>query len=305
MAGLTLSDTSNLSDMSAIVIASAIANVEPAGPAASLVHRVEIGKGQKQVNLPIWGRMSASALTEGVDMVSPTQVSVTVRNLTATEHGILSFVSNRLIRQNNENVLSTVGLMQGNAVGRLRESDVTGLFDGFSKSIPGAGNVLTNRILAGIVSYLRTDNDTSFGPAPSRPQFVLHPEQIRQLVEESTGMQALAGGSASSSAGAPAQYIPAGMSEDIIREYYRGSERRFGASIWESGVISRDGSDDAKGAAFAELALSLAMAQEVEANDDEDISLRGVEIATVAEWGELENVDAWGVEVYSDAVAIS
>ena len=62
--GLTLSDTSSLDDMSAIVIASAIANVEPAGPAAALVHQVPIPQGAKQVNLPFWGRQAATALTE-------------------------------------------------------------------------------------------------------------------------------------------------------------------------------------------------------------------------------------------------
>ena len=80
----TISTTSNLSDMSAIVIADSIQNVEPAGPTNQLVNRFDIPQGSKQINLPIWGRMTASALTEGQDLQTAKQLAVTVRNLTAT-----------------------------------------------------------------------------------------------------------------------------------------------------------------------------------------------------------------------------
>ena len=64
--GLTLSGSSSLSSMAATVIADAIANVEPAGPTASLVSRYDLAKGEKQRNIPLWGRLTAAALTEGV-----------------------------------------------------------------------------------------------------------------------------------------------------------------------------------------------------------------------------------------------
>ena len=298
--GLTLSGSSNLSDMSAIVIADAIANVEPAGPTSGLVTRYDVKQGQKQINLPLWGRLTASALTEGVTINNPQQLAVTVRNLTATEHGILTFVSDVLIQENNESILSEVGMMQGLAIGRLRESDLVTLFDSVTGlSVPGAGNDMTFRHLAGYVAYLRTDNNSSFGPAPGRPAAVLHPEQIRRLVEDESGMQA--GGSA----GAPPEYLTAGMSADVIRNYYRGQEKRFGVTIWESGVISRDGSGDSKGAVFVPQAFALAVALEVQAKDDEDIRSRGTDIVTVMRWGESEVVDDWAVEAYSASDVIS
>ncbi len=82
--------------MSKIIVAEAIDNVEPSAPMADLVSRYPIESGAKQVNVPIWGRQSAVALTEGVDISAPQQVTATVVNLTASEHGILSFVSDRL-----------------------------------------------------------------------------------------------------------------------------------------------------------------------------------------------------------------
>jgi len=299
--GLTLSSSSSLSSMSLTVVTDAIANVEPAGPTAGLVTRYDLAKGQTQKNIPLWGRLTASALSEGVEINAAQQLSVTVRNVTASEHGILTFVSKVLQRENSEDVLSEVGMMQGLALGRLRESDLVTLFDSVSGlSIPGAGQNLGFVHLAGAVAYMQTDsNNTAFGAAPGgQVNAVLHPEQIRRLVEDDSGIQA---GGSTMAAGAR----PQGPSEDVIKNYWRGQEQRFGIQIWSSGVISRDGSGDAKGAIFAPQAFALCMAQEIEADDDKDIRSRGTDIVTVGVWGETEIVDNWAVEAFSTAAPIS
>ena len=228
--GLTISSSSSLSDMSAIAIASAIANVEPAGPSAQLVSRYDLEKGQKQVNIPLWSRLTAAALTEGVMINAPQQVAVTVKNLTASEHGLLTFLSDRLTRQNNENIVSEVGQFQGLGVGRLREQDVIALYDAVTGlSIPGAGNAGNFRHVAGAVAYLKTDNSTATqGPAPGKVNGIFHPEQIRRFVQEATSVQA--GGRV----GMAAQPIPAGMTADIVENYFRGNESLFNTLIWES-----------------------------------------------------------------------
>jgi len=286
--------------MSLTVVTDAIANIEPAGPTAGLVTRYDLAQGQTQKNIPLWGRLTAAALTEGVEINAAQQVSVTVRNVTASEHGVLTFVSRVLERENSEDVLSEVGMMQGLALGRLRESDLVTLFDSVTGlSIPGAGAALTFQDLAGAVAYMQTDNNSSFGPAPGgQINAVLHPEQIRRLVEEDSGIGA---GGTSMATGAR----PAGPSEDVIKNYWRGQEQRFGVQIWSSGVISRDGSGDAKGAIFVPQAFALCMAQEIEADDQKDIRSRGTDIVTVGTWGETEIVDEWAVEVHSAADVIS
>jgi|TARA_A100001515_G_scaffold113510_1_gene94751 hypothetical protein len=283
--------------MSKTVIASAISNIEPAGPTNQLVSRYDIPQGAKQVNIPIWGRNDAHALTEGVDISTPQQLSVTVTSITASEHGIMTFVSDRLSRQNNEDILAHVGEVQGGALGRLLEDDLITLFDGFSNSIGSAGSNLTYRDIAGAVSFLKTDNNSSFGMAPGQPNAVMHPEQIRRFVQEVTGIQA--GGS-----GMAAQPIPEGITADVIQNYFRGNERAFGVPIFQSGVLSRDSEGDAKGAVFVPGALALAMAHEMEAEEERDASLRGTEMVMVGEWGEAEVADPWGVEMLGAADAL-
>ena len=288
--GLNLSSTSSLGDMSAIVIASAIANVEPAGPAAALVHQVPIPQGAKQVNLPFWGRQTATALTEGIAIPEPQQSNVTVKNLTATEHGILTFVSDRLQRQNNENVLAQVGVMQGNAVGRLRDKDVIALYAGVGTTIGAAGADNDLSDIAGAIAYLQTDNDANFGPAPGTPNVVLHPEQLRRLATATVPLN--------SSGAVGSTLPPGGISEDIIKSYWRGNDPIMGCPIYVDGNINRPAATgDVIGCAFVDMAFSLAQATEIDSNDDDDIRLRGTEIVTVAEWGELENVDTWAVSL--------
>jgi len=296
--GLTLSSSSSLSDMSKIIIANAIANIEPAGPTNQLVARYDIPKGAKQVNVPIWGRNDAAALSEGVDISAPQQLSVSVTSITASEHGILTFVSDKLTRQNNEDILSHVGEVQGGALGRLLEDDLIVLFDGFSNSIGSAGSFLTLYHVAGAVSYLKTDNDSSYGMAPGTPNGVFHPEQIRGFVQEMTGIQ---GGGTT---GMAAQPIPEGITAEVVQNYFRGNEQAFGVPIFQSGVLSRDGSGDTKGAIFVPQAIALAMAHEMEAENERDASLRGTEVVMVGEWGESEIADPWGVEMLGAADAI-
>ena len=296
--GLTLSSSSSLSDMSKIIIANAISNIEPAGPTNQLVARYDIPKGAKQVNVPVWGRNDAAALTEGVDISAPQQLSVSVTSITASEHGILTFVSDKLTRQNNEDILSHVGEVQGGALGRLLEDDLIVLFDGFSNSIGAAGSFLTLYHVAGAVSYLKTDNDSSYGMAPGTPNGVFHPEQIRGFVQEMTGIQ---GGGTT---GMAAQPIPEGITAEVVQNYFRGNEQAFGVPIFQSGVLSRDGSGDTKGAIFVPQAIALAMAHEMEAENERDASLRGTEVVMVGEWGESEIADPWGVEMLGAADAI-
>jgi len=284
--------------MSKIIIANAIANIEPAGPTNQLVARYDIPKGAKQVNVPIWGRNDAAALTEGVDISAPQQLSVSVTSITASEHGILTFVSDKLTRQNNEDILSHVGEVQGGALGRLLEDDLIVLFDGFSNSIGSAGSFLTLYHVAGAVSYLKTDNDSSYGMAPGTPNGVFHPEQIRGFVQEMTGIQ---GGGTT---GMAAQPIPEGITAEVVQNYFRGNEQAFGVPIFQSGVLSRDGSGDTKGAIFVPQAIALAMAHEMEAENERDASLRGTEVVMVGEWGESEIADPWGVEMLGAADAI-
>ena len=300
--GLTLRDSGNLENMSKIVVASAIANVEPAGPTNQLVSRYDIPAGNKSVTVPVWTRNDAAALTEGVDIAVPQQMDANTTSLTAGEHGILIFVSDRLKHQNNEDIMGHVGEVQGNALGRLLDQDLIGLFASFSKQIVNSGSSETQGTVSDIaasISYLRTNNDASYGPSYGELNGVFHPEQIRRFALEAAGI----GPAATAPAVTGGTTYQGGMSEEVFKNYYRGNFGIFGVNIFEDGNITATANNSAIAAIFQREAIALAMESEMTAEEERDASLRGTEIVMTGTWGQSILIDPWGVEFYSSIAA--
>jgi hypothetical protein len=284
-------------DVSKILLAEAIDNIEPAAPNKELVTNIEIPSGHYQVTVPIYGRVTAAAVTEGVDLApveGPKYANVVTQ--TASEHGVMTFVSDRLAHQNNDDVIAVVGEQHGRSLGRLLDQDIISVFGGLTNGLGSAGAILNLNSVAAAVSFLRSD-DSTYGPAPAPINASLHPEQIRRMITDAAGQA----NSLTTFGGNP---IPTGLSEDLVRNYMRGRDPLFGVPIIESPNITRDGSDDAEGAVFSVRAIHLAMEREVRAEEERDASLRGTEIVTTAVWGQGETVGAWAVKMLGDAKSL-
>jgi hypothetical protein len=289
--GLSISSTSNLSSGQKTFIASAREAFEPAAPDPDLVESQRIAAGFKQWDVLTMARLtSASALTEGVDLTSAQQLVANSLSITPSEHGIIATLSKRLIRrQGDQNVVSTAGRLCANSLRRRQALDVISLYDGFSKSVVGAGNALDITSFRGSVAYLLTDNSSSYGPAPVPLHAALHIEQISDVILDITDT-------------AP-RGTTTGLTDDMLQRWWKGSDRLYGVQVFHSGNITRDSSDDSKGALFAKEALVMVMANDAEVTEEDDNSLRAIEYGCFQEWGEGERADAHGVEVYSDAAA--
>ena len=289
--GLSISSTSNLSSGQKTFIASAREAFEPAAPDPDLLESQRIAAGFKQWDVLTMARLtSASALTEGVDLTSAQQLVANSLSITPSEHGIIATLSKRLIRrQGDQNVVSTAGRLCANSLRRRQALDVISLYDGFSKSVVGAGNALDITSFRGSVAYLLTDNSSSYGPAPVPLHAALHIEQISDVILDITDT-------------AP-RGTTTGLTDDMLQRWWKGSDRLYGVQVFHSGNITRDSSDDSKGALFAKEALVMVMANDAEVTEEDDNSLRAIEYGCFQEWGEGERADAHGVEVYSDTAA--
>ena len=291
--GLNISSTSNMSSGQKILVASAKEAFEPAAPDPDLITSERIPTGHKQWDVLTYARMSnANALSEGVDLSQSEQLVTNSLSITPSEHGIIATVSKRLIRrQGDSNVVSTTGTLLANSLRRKMATDVVTLYDGFSKSTPGASTALDVTHFRGAVAYLMTDNSSSYGPAPMPLRASLHIEQISDIILDITDSGTVTGSR------------PAGFGDDMLQRWWKGSDRLYGIQIFHSGIISRDSDDDSKGAIFADDALILVMANEAEVTEEDDNSLRAIEYGIFQEWGEAERVDVHGVEIYSDTAA--
>ena len=290
--GLSLSSTSNLTNGQRIVIASAKEAFEPAAPDPDLIENERIPTGSKQWDISTYARLTdAQALTEGVDLSSVQQLATNTLQLTPAEHGILVTLSNRLIRrQGDSSVVSVAGRQIGSSLRRRMAKDVIALYDGFSKSIVGAGSAMDITHFRGAAAYLLTDNNSSFGPAPMPLHAALHIEQISDIISDLSDPGTAAG-------------VRDGYSAELMQRWWRGSDRLYGIPIFHSGNIQRDSGDDAKGAIFASGALYMVVADDADVTEEDDNSLRAREYGIFQEWAEGERADPHGVEVFSDAAA--
>ena len=291
--GITLSSTSNLSSGQKIFIEQAMLANEPAAPNPDLVGSERIDAGVKQWDINTYARLeSAGALSEGVDLSEVQQLTTANLSITPSEHGIIVTLSNRLIRrQGDSSVVGVAGEQAGASLRRRMDIDVIALFDGFSKSVVGATNQLDITHFRGAIAYLLTDNDESYGPAPLPLNASLHIEQISDIILDISDAGTAAGGR------------PAGFGDELLQNWWKGRDRLYGIGIFHGGNITRDSSNDSKGAILATNALYLVIANDADVTEETDNSLRAVEYGAFQEWGEAERADPHGVEVYSDTLA--
>ena len=296
--GISVSSTSNLSNGQRIFIESAKEAFEPAAPDPDLIDGERIETGVKQWDVSTFSRLSqATALTEGVDLSDVQQLATNTLQLTPAEHGMIVTISNRLKRrQGDSSVVGVAGRQIGGSLRRRMANDVITLYANFSKATHSSGgSTLDITHFRGAVSYLLTDNDASYGPAPMPLQAALHIEQISDIIMDISDPNTVVAGSDGSATNR------IGLSAEMLQRWWRGSDRLYGIPIFHSGNISIDGDNDAKGAIFASEALYMVIANDADVTEEDDNSLRATEYGIFQEWAEGERADPHGVTVYTDA----
>ena len=295
--GLNISSTSNLPTGQKIMIASAMAAFEPQAPNPDLIRSIRMPEGNKQWDVETFARLAdAAALNEGVDLTVTQQLFTNTVTVTPDEKGIMGRASKRLVRrQGDSDIVGTLGTLLAESLRRLMDKNVITLYDGFSKSVVGAGNAIDITTFRGTIAYLRTDNDSEYGPAQFPLFGSLHIEGISDIIADLVDPGLVSGHESA----APRD----GLSAEMLKRWWRGSDRLHSIQVFESGNITRDTGDDAKGAIFSRTSLVQVMANNAETTREDDNSLRAVEYGIFQEWSEAEIADPHGAEVFHDAAA--
>ena len=270
--------TTALDDAQNIVIAQARYTMEHNAPCKNLIEQFRLGKGEKQMTVPKVGQMDASDLTDGVDMVSSEAIGMTTTDLTTGEVGLKVILTDKLVRQLNEDVFRIVGKQMGDALARKVDEDIIELFDGFSNSLGVDGASLLTKWAAGCVAYARAHK------FPSPISFVHHPNSIAYLAQQTAaiGMTYYAG-------------ILQGLSEQLLRNFWKLT--MGGVNFFEDGNISKtSGVDSGKGAIFSKSALCYIESKSPYVERERDASLRAYEVNYVSDYGVFELDDGYGAE---------
>ena len=271
--------SSTLDDLFANIIAQARFTAEEQSLMMGLVTQYNIAnEAGKTVQIPKYPAIAAADLTEGDDM-SSTTVSTSSVTVTVGEVGA-QVVLTDMAAFGAGNPAVELGTVLGNAIATKMDTDLIGLFTGFTASVGAAGQELTAVDLFKAAATLRAAKVTGNIVA------VIHPFQAYSIKSSLTSTFADPNGG--------------DVQNEAMRTGYVGTVA--GIDVYESANLTIDGSGDAVAAVFAPEALAIAVKRDFGIESERDASLRAFELNATAAYGVAELDDSFGVKLIGDAV---
>ena len=235
----------------------------------------------KILQVPVWSGISAELITDE-SAATAKDTNTTSASITLGEHVVYHQVTDMLRDSSYSDVFTQIGDQSGRAIAESMDKQVFSLFTSFSTEVgPGAGGEVTVDTLLKAAATLRSGKLT--GPFFA----VLHPRQAYNVKKQL--------------ANAGASTIPSlsAVGDSVLSGFYLGTVA--GIQIYESGLITVDGSDDAIGAVFARTAIGHAMRGSVEMNELYLPKERATDVVLKAVAGAAILQNSHGVKITGDA----
>ena len=273
--------SSTLSELYTNVIQEALFTFQETSVMRPLVTTYAINGQGKIVQVPVYAAIAAAAVAEGTDLTN-TAVDPTAVNITASEIGVMTTLTDLGRDSASRNVGADIGKLFGDGLAKKVDTDLAALFASFSSDIGTAGSELTPELLFKAQATLRSLNI----PAPYYAVF--HPKACFNLKKLLTN----AGYSTSSSA-------VSDVGNQAMRDGFIG--KVAGIEVYENANIAIDGSDDSVGAVFHPSSIGLAMKADLKIETQRDASIRGTEIVASMTIGQGIVKNNYGVKVTVDS----
>lgn len=248
----------------------------------------------KTVNVPKYGTLTTSALTEGVDMAQLQEITDTGLPITPAEFGAQVLLTDMMLMTVRDGFFEVAGRLLGESFDRQREQTLCDDFDNFSLVIGSGGTSLNvGHVMAGYASIKYNGPANSAAgrggePGPDPVGGFFTPATIHSLRKTMVG---------GIGAAANTQVPP-----DLGRTRYMDEFDVGGVHIKGTINLSKDSSDDVKGSILsAEAMIGVQLGAGPSAEKERDASLRGWEVNYVGRWGRAEFNDAWGREAVFDS----
>jgi hypothetical protein len=232
----------------------------------------------KVLQIPLYGTESiASDAGENTDLVN-TEVSTDVANITLTEAGIMTTLTDMARNHSVSNVVADLGKLFGEAIAKRHDQALTGLFSSFSASIGAAQDEIEVKDLFEAYATLKAN-------AVPGPYFgVFNPKAIYNVKKTLTNTFVNPN---------PANVVNQAMTEGFIG-------RIAGIDIFESSNVVEDSATAVTNAVFSRDALGLAVAQNINIETQRDASLRAEEIVASTRYGVQVLHNSYGVKILGD-----
>ena len=273
--------TGNLESASKIIVSTARYTEEHNAPALALLEPFTLPKGAKSVTVPKVAAMSMSDLVDGQDIVDEEDIGMTTVSLTAAEVGAKVIITDKLLREQVDNVFSMIGRQLGEGMARKKDTDVIALWPSLNGDtrLSADNQTFSTANVHAAIAYAKANK---FG---SQLYIVHHPNAVATLSKASatTADTAAAGG------------LTNGWSVDLLQNFYSGLRPINGVSIFEDGNIEKiSGQDSGYGVIADKTAMAYLSSVDTRTERERDASLRAWEFVMTADYGVFELDDTRG-----------
>jgi len=278
MASIQTSSSGNLGSIQRTVISQMRYTEEHNMPVVNLIEKFTLRKGEKQIDIPKAGQMTASDLVDGIDMTDSEDIDATVVTATTAEVGLKVIITDKLARQFNQDVFGVVGRQMGDAMARKKDTDAIALFSALNEGTAfGADNA--NLSYANASATIANAKANKFG----NPLFVVHhPNAIYNLSKDAAQV------------GTTGAQLPDAFAQAQVRSFYTGV-RINQVPFFEDGNIEKvSGTDSGIGVIAHKTALGHVSSQARRVERQRDASLRAVELVITEDYGMFEVDDTKG-----------
>jgi len=275
--------STSISELYTEIIQEAIFTFQETSVMRPLVTTYNITGQGKQVAVPIFPTVAASAVSEGSDLAN-TEVNPTEKTITASEVGVMTTLTDLARESSSRPIAQDIGRVFGEALAKKVDTDLAALFSSFATAndLGAAGTELTADLLLKAESTLRALN-------VPRPYYaVFHPKAVFNLKKTLTQAGYSGTATAISSTG-----------ENVFGSGFVGNI--FGIDVYENANLTISSAGDCVGGVFHPISLGLAMKMDFKIETQRDASLRATEIVGTMTYGQDVVKDNYGCQVTVDA----
>jgi len=271
--------TTSLNDLIAPIVQEAMFVASETSIMPGLVKQFTVpANAGKVLQIPLYPVSTiASDAGENSDL-SNTEISTGVANITLTEAGIMTTLTDMARNHSVSNVVADLGKLFGEAIAKRHDRALTGLFSSFTSQIGAAGDELEVKDLFEAYATLKAN-------AVPGPYFgVFNPKAIYNIKKTLTNTFVNPNASA---------VVNQAMSEGYIG-------RIAGIDIFESSNVVEDSATGVTNGIFSRDALGLAVAQNINIETQRDASLRAEEVVASTRYGVSVLHNSYGIKVLGD-----
>jgi N4-gp56 family major capsid protein len=271
--------TTTLNDLIAPIVQEAmfVASETAIMPGLVKVFNVPANAG-KVLQVPLYSTQTIASDEGELGDLSNTAVSTDVANITLTEAGIMTTLTDMARNHSMSNVVADLGKLFGEAIAKRHDRALTGLFSSFTASIGAAQDEIEVKDLFEAYATLKS-------AAVPGPYFgVFSPKAIYNVKKTLTNSFVNPN---------PANVVNQAMSEGYIG-------RIAGIDIYESSNVVQLSDTSVVNAVFSRDALGIAIAQQLNVETQRDASLRAEEVVASTRYGVNILHNSYGVKILGD-----